>query len=137
MDKLIRKKFIASCKKGMEEVGDFHLFLQKSRYIWPGELVYVLSSLISNGFAFVVFSPNEKYNSAALEVGWSHECVFSDLMQRPSIVDNYCEMRKTSVKGTVRVGKMAGRDSFIFVKQGEEGVVASEMISLLIEYGIP
>ena len=85
MDKLIRKKFIASCKKGMEEVGDFHLFLQKSRYIWPGELVYVSSSLISNGFAFVIFSPNEKYNSAALEVGWSNECVFPDLMQRPSI----------------------------------------------------
>ena len=29
MDKLIRKKFIASCKKGMEEVGDFHLFFAK------------------------------------------------------------------------------------------------------------
>ena len=27
--------------------------------------------------------------------------------------------------------------SDLFVKQGEEGVVASEMISLLIEYGIP
>lgn len=87
----MKKEYSKQLKKIFKEtlVRKIHgasLFSEKSKYIFPGEIVFFLGGLGSSK-SFVILIPNSKDDEFTVEIAWSKKGRFPELGGRPNHLD--------------------------------------------------
>jgi hypothetical protein len=141
MDKSVRtslwKKLSTMMAEGFRE---FEPYKEKSVYIWPGELVFRSTELISPKTAFVIFSPETKGREQfTVELAWSIDAHFPKLTQRPSDVPAGNEKMLSRPQAAVRLPTIADPNGGSWIDVGIDTVdiVVRRVMEELVQHGIP
>ncbi|HET7792709.1 MAG TPA: hypothetical protein VFL64_04925 [Rhizobacter sp.] len=115
-------------------------YKEKTKYIWPGELVFSSPDLVEGKTAFVIISADAKgRDQITVELAWSSTGRFPELVVRPSDVPARNEHLLTRPQAAVRLFSLGDPNADSRMAVTKDGIdrVIERTISELQLHGLP